>query len=307
MLVSIIIPCYNSEKYIRETIDSVLNQTHKEIEIICVDNGSIDNTISIIEEFKNKYSNIKLYYENNKGANFARNTGLKNANGDAVQFLDSDDIIHPNKIEKQINKITEGFDIVVSDRTIFDETFSTKIEQVTFSEICENPLKTCITKIIITGNPLYKKETIIDIGGWNENLITAQDWEFHIRLALLEKKFSYVNGSYLSSRMHNESLSSDWIKVSNDGVKVLDLYQKNIMSKTAFNNNEVKSKIFQVYFASAIHSTHPLKYFDKLKTWELNKHYSTFLLGWNKILYHLIGLKNLIVLKNRLSKTKKYD
>ncbi len=92
--ISIIIPVYNVEKYLRECLDSCVNQTLEDIEIICVDDASPDNSIKILEEYQQKDSRIRIFrHEENKNLGTARNTGLTNATGEYVWFVDSDDYI----------------------------------------------------------------------------------------------------------------------------------------------------------------------------------------------------------------------
>ncbi len=101
--VSIIIPVYNGENYIRICLKSLINQTLKEIEIIFIDDGSTDNSISIIEEFSQKDSRIKLLTQNNKKTGAARNNGIKNATGEYIGFVDQDDYIDENFFEELYN------------------------------------------------------------------------------------------------------------------------------------------------------------------------------------------------------------
>lgn len=102
-LVSVIIPTYNSEKYIDETLNSVLAQTYREFEIIIIDDCSKDNTWEIIKEYEKKYNNIVcLKQERNKGVAEARNRGINKATGRYIAFLDSDDLWDKEKLEKQI-------------------------------------------------------------------------------------------------------------------------------------------------------------------------------------------------------------
>ena len=103
MLVSVIIPVYNVAPYLREALDSVVNQTYKELEIIIVDDGSTDGSASICEEYASADSRIKLIHQNNKGLSGARNTGLAHATGELVAFIDSDDSISPLFIESLVN------------------------------------------------------------------------------------------------------------------------------------------------------------------------------------------------------------
>jgi len=111
--VSVIIPVYNIEKYLRECIDSVVNQTLKEIQIILVDDGSTDNSGNICKEYAKKYSTVEYYYKKNGGSASARNMGLDYAVGEYVGFMDSDDWVEPDMFEKMYYKaIEENVDII---------------------------------------------------------------------------------------------------------------------------------------------------------------------------------------------------
>ena len=115
-MISVVIPCYNSEEFIGRAVESVLKQTFKEFEIILVDNGSSDNTTNILYSYRDTYPDlIKVFHEPKKGGAAARNRGLKEAKGEWIQFLDSDDELLPEKFEKQINIAKElGADLILS-------------------------------------------------------------------------------------------------------------------------------------------------------------------------------------------------
>ena len=100
--ISVIIPVYNVEKYIRECIESVLNQTLKDIEIIAVNDGSRDNSIKIIEEYLSD-ARLKIINKENGGASFARNIGMKAARGEYIYFIDSDDFINEDVLEVSVS------------------------------------------------------------------------------------------------------------------------------------------------------------------------------------------------------------
>ncbi|WGD35757.1 glycosyltransferase family 2 protein [Olleya sp. YS] len=103
-LVSIITPMFNSEAFIEDTINSVLNQTYTDWELILIDDCSTDNTVTIAEEFISKHPNIKLQKnQTNAGAAVSRNKGIYEANGDFIAFLDADDLWKPNKLEVQVS------------------------------------------------------------------------------------------------------------------------------------------------------------------------------------------------------------
>ena len=100
--ISVIIPVYNVEQYLSKCLDSVVNQTYKNIEIICVNDGSTDNCSAILDEYKNRDERIKIINQENGGLAAARNTGLQNASGEFIYFLDSDDWISPDLLESAL-------------------------------------------------------------------------------------------------------------------------------------------------------------------------------------------------------------
>lgn len=110
--VSVIIPVYNVEKYLRKCLDSVTAQTYTALEIICVNDGSPDNSSEILEEFAKKDSRVKIINQANKGLSGARNTGIEAATGDYIVFLDSDDWIDTEAVESAVGK-TENADTVM--------------------------------------------------------------------------------------------------------------------------------------------------------------------------------------------------
>ena len=97
--VSVIIPVYNTEPYLRECLDSVINQTLRDIEIICVDDGSTDGSLAILREYQEKDSRVSVYMQPNLNAGAARNHGLRYAKGEYLSFLDSDDFFERNMLE----------------------------------------------------------------------------------------------------------------------------------------------------------------------------------------------------------------
>ena len=104
-LITIIVPVYNVEKYIRECIDSLINQTYKNLEIILVDDGSKDKSGEICENYANADSRVKVIHKENEGLGFARNTGLTVAQGKFVTFIDSDDVADVDLVERLLKGI----------------------------------------------------------------------------------------------------------------------------------------------------------------------------------------------------------
>jgi len=102
--VSVIVPVYNCENYLSEMLDSILNQSMKEIEVICVDDGSTDGSAQILKEYADKDARVTVLTQENAGAGIARNAGIKIAQGKYLSILDSDDWFEPDMLEKAYQK-----------------------------------------------------------------------------------------------------------------------------------------------------------------------------------------------------------
>lgn len=151
--VSIVIPVYNVELYLEECLESAVNQTLKDIEIIAVNDGSTDNSLNILKKYQDKYENFKIINQENKGLSGARNTGLKLCSGKYVYFLDSDDFIDENAMEYCYKEAEmHNLDIITFDAKVFyDEDY--KIQHV-----FENyDRKSKLDSEIMTGEEFYVK------------------------------------------------------------------------------------------------------------------------------------------------------
>lgn len=119
--VSVIMPVYNAGEYLRPALDSVVDQTLKEIEIICVDDGSTDNSLEILKEYQKGDERIRIVTETNAGPALARNNGIRRARGEYIAFLDADDFFEPDMLEAMYAEATRGnLDIVLSDYDIYN-------------------------------------------------------------------------------------------------------------------------------------------------------------------------------------------
>ena len=106
--VSIIIPVYNNSFQLEKLLESLVFQSYKNIEILCIDDGSTDSSLSVLNSYKNIYSNIRVFEQNNTGVSSARNTGIENAIGDFIFFCDADDWIDLDLIEKLIESVEKN-------------------------------------------------------------------------------------------------------------------------------------------------------------------------------------------------------
>lgn len=213
--VSVIIPSYNSKKYLRETIDSVLAQTYPSIEIILINDGSTDGTEELFPEFEKL--GVQCFSQKNSGASVARNLGLKNASGDYIQFLDADDIIYPEKIEKQIKQMeADNADLSFT----FWNTFSddkNKFQEFPFSRINFSNIRSgkdimhsfgINNWYILIHAWLVKKSLIEKAGYWNPYISNNDDGEYFSRILIWSECVNVVEEALCAVRRNAESTLS---------------------------------------------------------------------------------------------------
>lgn len=188
-LVSVVIPTHNRENLIERAVRSAMEQTYKAIEIIVVSDGSEDGTDAILESLKTECEKIRyISYHPGKGGNFARNTGIKNALGEWVAFLDDDDEWHPDKIEKQIAKAKEsGAELICTAINSVDDATGKKtvfVPDAPFDSSREILMRNCIGS---TTTVMVKHSKLVECGMFDENLKAKQDFDLWIRLCQIAK------------------------------------------------------------------------------------------------------------------------
>ncbi len=204
--ISIIIPVYNSKTYLRECFDSIFAQTFGEYEIICVDDGSIDGSLDILDEYRIKKDNFVILNQDHKGAGAARNLGLKYARGKYIQFLDSDDYFEPVLLEKMYNFAEKNnADVVVcSYRKVNDKGEVTESRNPNSPiNLDKTPLERCFNRsdfpdeifsllTPVPWNKLYKKSLIVDNGIEFPDIHICEDIAFvHACIAAAERIFVF--------------------------------------------------------------------------------------------------------------------
>lgn len=207
-LVSVIIPSYNSGKFLNKAIESVINQTYKNLEIIIVNDGSIDETEKIAKDWQEKNERIKyLKHQKNRGPSAARNTGIRNSQGEYIAFLDADDIWLPQKTEIQLKEIKErNVDLIFSNWYIWEPEKGIKVKAFDSNPIQdnrENLLNFLIKKNF--GNPstsLFQKISLEKIGLFDQKLRSSEDYDLWIRFCLNGMKIAFIEQPFVYYRVH---------------------------------------------------------------------------------------------------------
>ena len=212
-LVSVIIPNFNYGAFIQDCIDSVLNQSYPNIEIIVVDDGSTDDSVNRVEKYG---SSIKLIRIENSGVSAARNYGMRIAKGDFLCFLDSDDTWEPDKILLQLTKFIDyEIGVVYSSINICDEKLTHKgvVKAMHKGHIANLYYKLPTTAIILLGcsSAMIRSELVHRIGEFDTTLNTSADWDFFRRLSRITA-VDFVEKPLVNYRRHGASMSSGSIE-----------------------------------------------------------------------------------------------
>lgn len=274
--VSVILPVYNVAKYLRQSLDSLLNQTLSDIEIICVDDGSTDGSYDILEEYKLKDSRIKVIHKSNKGTGAARNDGLRIAKGECIGFVDPDDWVKPNMFERLYNEIKEkNLDIVMCMPDGYDEK---NAKQAPFPYFIDDNFKNIIDDRVFNWrdlspfkypmcvwNKLYTKKLFDEN---NIDFAEGLDFEDHkvIFGALLtaERMFFIREKLYVYRFNREGSVLTDNNRRLIDHIKIFDIVE-NLMKET--NTFDVLRNDFLTY------KVHNLLYYYGMIKDEFKKEY----------------------------------
>ena len=227
--ISIIIPVYNSEKYISKCLDSILNQSYKDYEIILMDDGSKDSSLKIIKDYDKKYENIHAYSQKNGGPALARNNCLDKAKGKYIMFIDSDDYIDKEYLDKYIS-VADDYDLVIGGFRKVDDNktlFTRKLVEGEFA------------KYIVTGPVchLYKRKLIIDNNIKFLNTKMSEDVYFNIKIYEQNPKIKIIDYVGYNYYTNESSISNTQHKGFNKKVDFLGFVSELLSNK--INNKEL--------------------------------------------------------------------
>tara|TARA_Y100000589_G_C27160143_1_gene632408 strand:+ start:392 stop:1297 length:906 start_codon:yes stop_codon:yes gene_type:complete len=272
--VSVIIPTFNRGHCIKRCINSVINQTLRNLEVLVIDNYSSDETCDLISGFNDERIKYFLFKNNNIIAK-SRNYGLSKANGQYIAFLDSDDFWKSRKLEISIDCLDAGFDIIYHNLIIKNESFRLEHKIRNFSWQLKKPIK---QNLILNGSPISTSSVVIrsslmnKINGFSEELklVGAEDYDAWIRCSMLSNAFKYINkdlGYY--------TIGSDNMTNTNRNIKsILHLKQKYL------RNMKIIDKSFPLHFK-----------YDLASSYMKKKHYKKSYILSRQILFKPLRLE----------------
>ena len=213
--VSVIIPVYNAADYLRECLDSVVNQTLKEIEIICVDDGSTDSSLDILKEYVRCDKRITVITQKNLHAGVARNAGLAVARGEYLSFLDSDDFFELNMLEEMYNKAIQDLsDIVVCEYNIYDDDKKIIVNKFNlerrFVQISPVFVKDLQDDLFNFSHPnswskLFRRQLFFDNGLRFEKVLRCNDFTCVYTAMAVANKISLIDKTFITYRSNQKN------------------------------------------------------------------------------------------------------
>ncbi|EOX4833366.1 glycosyltransferase [Vibrio sp. D415a] len=250
-LVSIIVPIYNVEEYLPECLDSAVQQTYRNIEIIAIIDGSQDNSINIAKQYRDEDPRIKVIEQTNQGLSAARNTGIKNSRGDFLFFLDSDDWLEKDAIEKLLLHST-GYDIVSGRVTKFyqeDKRYEDYRKRRIIGKLDLD--KKFFSLEFVVWNKLYRKEVLDNI--WFVPGLIHEDEEFYWQVFTKKLRIYSICDNVIFYRIRKNSIMNSKVNdvnYQNNFVKIID---------SAYSTMKGSNKLKYSFYKTAI------KYLRKLK------------------------------------------
>lgn len=247
-LISIIVPVYNTENFISETIESVVDQTYDNWELILVDDGSTDSSKQIIEKWVKKDKRIHYFYKENGGQASARNVGVRESNGAYISFLDSDDIFLPKRLEAQVKDLSiqeadfyysGGYSFEVQNGEKVMTAYNWHFGVFTGAEFFKILYHSCAVNV---STVLVKKSFLLDVGLFDESAILrgTEDWDLWLRIAV-KAKIVYGNPERRTLyRLHEGGIHFQRARMLIGKWKVYEKHESNALISRLFRLREYR-------------------------------------------------------------------
>ena len=276
-MISVIIPVYNVEDYLEECLDSVCNQSFKDIEIICVNDGSTDMSPKILDDYVKKDSRIKIITQENNGLGHARNTGLKYAAGEYVLFVDSDDFLCENALgELYSNARSNNSDVVIFNFFSYNGNYAPtglQLEEL-FGNVDYNDFTFTYRDIkhyvmydyFAVWFKMYKKDFLDKFNLDFQVGIAYEDVLFQVKSFIYADKISFLPKHLYSYRVFNSSsITSDSTKIF-DIVDVVDSVEEFLKEMSLYDEFEFEFLMFKIiHYSYKVRISRGTNYFDFVK------------------------------------------
>lgn len=224
--VTIVIPVFNAEHFISEALSSIREQTLRDVEVLVVDDGSTDATVSKAESFSDSL-NLTIERQANMGPAAARNTGIRRACGRYCAFLDADDLMLPERLAAQVALLEADSDLglVYTDLMTFNERGIIHRTRRAFSEPCGGIVidQLLLDNFITTSTVMAPKTRLIDAGLFNEDRRVCEDYELWLRMAV-RWKMGFIDQPLVSYRRSPGSLSNDKLATGRHALEVIEAF-----------------------------------------------------------------------------------
>lgn len=250
-LISVITPTYNRADFLKETIESVLNQDYENIEHLIVDDGSTDKTRELIREYEPNRK-VRYFFQQNSGQSVARNKGLNEAKGDYICFLDSDDYFLPGKLKKQIEAFEQNptVDLVYGDY-IFVDANGNRLDQKNMIRYSGKITDQLLKDNCVSMNTTMVRKGLIDSeGGFSEHVKFADDYDLWLRLSV-DAQFLYLPEKLSAYRLMNNQISSNKRARFESNEEIICRFLKN--NSYLFSESVKKDALNHLYIRAARH------------------------------------------------------
>ncbi len=248
-VVSVVIPCYNHGRYLPAAIESVLNQTYAPVEIIVVDDGSTDNT----KEVAHRYPNVKYTWQKNRGLSASRNTGIKNATGEYITFLDADDWLHPDALINNLKYLQQDYKLAFVSGA-YDEILELK----NYVRECRNEISANHYLQLLRSNYIGMISTVL-YRSWvfeeflfDETLNACEDYDLYLRIT---RKYPVLHHTekIAAYRKHGTNMSQTFPIMLSSALKALEQQRSKLQTRIEFRTYKKGRKFWKNHYAQKVY------------------------------------------------------
>ena len=256
--ISILLPVFNCGLFVKKAIQSIINNSYKNYEIIVINDGSTDNTLELINQFKDP--RIRIYTKGNSGLIETLNYGLNKCNHSIIMRMDGDDIIHHKKIETQLKYFLKKKVILLGTQGFTIDCNGEKKGEINLPLSHDNIIKSLLklSSGLIHPSVMYYKDAVLKVGGYNQNFKHAEDYEIYLRLGKIGK-ISNLEDKLIFLRKHESNVSKIYAE---------DQIRNSIVSREIYlksNKALINNKIYKKY-KKQIDNKFIYRFYIKLQT-----------------------------------------